>query len=322
MIECEGCGRLFPEVVGAPTQVCPHCEREMQTTLQSRAASRGPIPVDPVGAITLAARVARTEYLRFLLLFLPALALEIGIGFVLEAYASAEGLPTEVDAMSDGQRMQFLGVGVPLILLLYSVRMGLWTLVAARVLDVAVGGKRLSRWRELVAPALLMGFVLTLTFAAGVLLLVVGFLVFLHWFMYAPAQLAAGASGVGVAFDRSRRFARDQRTAGFTALVALVGLAVLVPYFMADTLGGTLAIVVPALINWVGGPLVPLLAASYVALALKAPSRELAPASPPVVGRSTTRCPQCATPIAYTPSVSGGATDVVCPSCGRAGKVL
>lgn len=320
MMECLHCGRLFPEVVGAPTQVCPHCSHEMDTLAPARAPARA-IPVDPVGAITLAARVARSQYHVFLLLFVPALLLEIGTGFAIERYVAATGIPDDTASLTTGDQMRLLGVALPLLILLYTVRLATWTFVAARVLDVAAGGARLARWRTLLAPALLAGFVLTLTFAAGAILLLVGFLVFLHWFVYAPAQLAAGANGVGLAFDRSRRFARDHRTAGFTALLVLVGLAVLVPYFMADALGGTLAIVVPALINWIGGPLVPLLAASYVALTLRgsrmpdeAPNAAAAPA------RATTKCPQCSALIPYTPT--GSPVDVVCPSCGRAGKVL
>lgn len=324
MMECLHCGRLFPEVVGAPTQVCPHCGHEMESDAPARAKVAAP-PVDPVGALGLAGQVARREYPFLLLLFAPAFALEVATGFLIERYVASIGLPDDPSLLTTGEQMQLLGVALPLLIALYTVRFATWTFVAARVLDHAVGGARLSRWRTLVGPSLLAGLVLTLTFAAGALLLVVGFLVFLHWFVYAPAQLAAGADGVGSAFDRSRRFARDHRTFGFTALLVLVGLAVLVPYFLADALGGSLAIVVPALINWAGGPLVPLLAASYVALAMRGAPRGAGQGharsqAQEQGARATTTCPQCGRLIPYTPT--GSPVDVVCPGCGRSGRVL
>lgn len=320
MIECPRCGRLFPEVVGAPSQACPHCEHEFEASAalpRARSAS----PVDAFGALAQAAGLGVRDYPRLLLVFLPAFLVELVVGFAIEAYAAAAGLAEDVESLTTGQQMQLLGVALPLLILLYTVRLALWTFVAARVLDVSLGGRRLAAWKGLLGPAILMGFVLTLAFLAGALLLVVGFLVFLHWFAYAPAQLAAGAPTVGAAFDRSRRFAQEQRTYGFTALLVLVGLAVLVPYFMTDALGGTLGIVVPALVNWIGGPLVPLLAASFVALAKQgAPAAQAFPPAGAPARAASAKCPRCATLIPYEPA--GAPVEVRCPSCGYRGKLL
>lgn len=323
MIECAHCGRLFPEVVGAPTQACPHCGHEFVPSAKGAASSPSPAsataPVDAFGALAFAARTGRRVYPKLLLVFLPALAIELVVGFATDAYAAAAGIPADVESLTTGQQMQLLGVALPLLIALYTVRFALWAFVARVVLaEVGVGG---PAWRKLLPAAALMGFVLTLTFIAGLFLVLVGFLVFLHWFAYAPAQLSAGAPGVGAAFDRSRRFAQRHRTYGYTALMVLVGLAVLIPYFLTDALGGAAGVIVPAIINWVGGPLVPLLAASYVALA-RGPKPE--PKSPPEPSspsvRSSTKCPQCATLIPYTSS--GAPVDVTCPACGYTGKVL
>lgn len=322
-MECAHCGRLFPEVVGAPSQVCPHCGHEMDAAPSPapEAATRPP-HVDPVGAMELAAKIGRKRYGRLLLIWLPALLVEIGVGIAIDAYTNAAGIPADVASLSTGQQMQLLGVALPLTILLYSVRLATWTFTAACTLDAALGGSRLSGWRALLGPALLAGLVLTLVYSAGILL-IVGTLVFLHWFLYAPAQLAAGAPTIGAAFDRSRRFARDHRTYGFTALIVLLGLVILVPYFVTDAYGGWVGIVVPALIAWIGGPIVPLLAASYVALSLQQTSAEGAPTEEKLpTTRSTAKCPQCGTLIPYTANPAGGPVEIVCPSCGQAGRVL
>lgn len=313
MIECPDCGRVYPDVAGAPTQVCPHCGREVESPAAAQPAP--PLPrADPVGAMALAWRVARSDYLRLLLLWAPAFLVEVVVAFSVAAYARSAGLD---GAMTTGQQMQYLGVSLPLYVVVFTVRLAAWTFVAARALDVALGGARLARWRALVAPALATGFVLTLAYAAGWLMLVVGFLVFVHWFLYAPAQLADGAEGLGAAFDRSRRFARERRTMGFTALALVVGFALAVPYFALGTLPEPWGLVAPPGWAWLVGPLLPLLAACFVAVARDAPAQAASPEAP---ARATTTCPQCGTLIAYTPS--GNPVDVTCPSCGRSGRVL
>ncbi|HVM45700.1 MAG TPA: hypothetical protein VM582_07165, partial [Candidatus Thermoplasmatota archaeon] len=230
MMECARCGRLFPEVVGAPTQVCPHCEHEMATpapAADARAPASG-AHVDPVGAIQLAARVARTDYWRLLLLWLPALALELLAAVAVAAYSSASGLPDPA-RMSTGQQMQYLGVALPLLILFFTARLATWTFASARILDVALGGRRLASARRLLAPALAGGLVLTLAYMVGAVF-VVGFFVLLHWFLYVPAYLAQGLR-VGAAFDRSRRFARERRTHGFSALASILLVGVYGAYY-------------------------------------------------------------------------------------------
>ena len=316
MMECPRCGRAYPEVAGADSQVCPHCGHEVDAPPAQAPLAKRNARADPVGALEMAWRVGRREYPRLLLLWIPALAVELAAAFLVDAYGRGVGIPADAAEMRTGQMMQWLGVAAPLYLLVFTTRLALWTFVAARTLDVALGGSRLSRWRALLGPALAMGFVLTLAYAAGWMMLVVGFLVFYHWFLYAPAELADGAGGVAVACDRSRRFARERSTAGFTALALLVGALLLVPYFVLGALPGALGLALAPLWGWLAGPIVPLLAASFVAVARERPP----PGATRIVARSSTRCPRCGTLIPYTPS--GSAVDVVCPSCGRSGKVL
>ncbi|HUR68941.1 MAG TPA: zinc ribbon domain-containing protein [Candidatus Thermoplasmatota archaeon] len=314
MRTCPSCGREYPEVAGAPTQVCPHCGFELAAAPAGAAVVVG---TDPVGAIRHAWRLARGHYLSFLVLWLPALALELAGDTLTDAYSRARGF---TEPMTTGEQMQLLGVALPLFLLLSIVQLALWTFVAARVLALTPMPAPRVSWRALLPAALLGGLVLTLTYTAGLLLLLVGFFVFLHWFLYVPAEIARGARGVGAAFEASRRFARERRTHGFTALVVLVGALAFVPYVALDGLPGWQGNALSALWAWLTGPVVPLLAASYVAIAQKGDpttQRSVVPAT-----RATTTCPRCATLIPYTPGASGGAVDVTCPSCGYAGRVL
>lgn len=325
MLDCAVCGRLFPEVRGAPTQVCPHCGHEAEgaagvaVVRADPSADDASMPADPVGAIQMAWRFARADYAFLLLLWLPALALELAIAYGTLAYETARGFAGEPASMTTGEQMEWLGVAVPLSLLLLTVRVGLWTFIAARVLDRALGGDRLARWRSLVGPAFAAGFVLVLTWLAGTLLLLVGLFVFVHWFVYVPAMVANGKHGLGAAFEASRRFSRERRTQGFTALLLLLGGSVYAAWFALGALPGWLGIVIPALVSWALGPIVPLLASAYLALALRAPERTAAEESVAET-RSTTRCPRCATLIPYAPDPDGSA--IVCPSCGHAGRVL
>jgi len=320
MIECERCGRLYPEVVGAPSQVCPHCEHETGAAAPRREAEPRAIPADPVGAITLAARVGAREYPRLLLLWLPALLVELAAGAIILAYSDALGIPDD-GTSTTGQDMQLLGVAMPLLLLFFSARLATWSFVAARVFAFAAPDAPRVAWRRLLPQALLGGFVLTLAYMAGALLLLIGWFVVLHWFAYVPAFVARGGR-VTSAFDESRRFAREHATFGFTALLALVLIGVYGGWYaLSLALDGWLAELAPALVLWLTGPLVPLLAASYVALASTEEKEAPAPRSGAAeVVRASTKCPQCATLIPYTPT--GAPVDVVCPSCGRAGRVL
>jgi hypothetical protein len=300
-------------VAGAPTQVCPHCAHETDAAPTGDAS--GLAPADPVGALALAWRLARSEYGRFLLLWVPALVVEAAAAFSVEAYVRAADIP--LVGMTSGEQMQYLGVALPLYLLVFTARLASWTFVAARALDVASGGARLARWRDLLAPSLALGFVLTLVYAAGWLMLVVGFLVFFHWFLYAPAMLAEGARGIGEAFDRSRRFARERNAMGFTAVALLAGGALLVPYFLLASAPDVWGLLLPPAWGWLIGPVLPLIAASFVAVARSAPRPS---GHVGAQARATTTCPQCGTLVPF--ASSGAGADVVCPACGRSGRVL
>lgn len=336
VLECPACHRLYPEVSGAPTQVCPHCQHEatVEGDVEAASAARAAkaaaqIPADPVGAMQLALRIARATYPRLLLLALPPVLVYVAFTLGLAAYEDSLGLPVDLATWTLSQRMRWAGLALPGFLLWSAAVLGSWTTISARVLDAAEGTATRTARPGLLGPALLCGFVLTLTFAAGLVLLLVGFFVVLHWFMYAPALLANGARGVGAAFDASRRFARDRRAYGFTALVVLVGFVALLPFLFG---GATLVVLlVTSVVGWLLAPAVPLLLASFVALASgkvaagpipeapKAPKKEDAPkALQPRSGR--TACPSCGTSIEYTPT--GFPVDVVCPSCGKAGRVL
>lgn len=277
-------------------------------------------PADPVGAIQLAWRIARSDYGLLLLLWLPALALQLAVGFAIVGYERAQGFAADPALMTTGEQMEWLGVVLPLSLLLLTTRVALWTFVGARVLDRVLGGKRLAGWQKLVGPAFAVGFVLVLTYLAGALLLLVGLFVFVHWFLYAPAFVAQGARGVGAALEASRRFARERRTQGFTALALLLGALVYGAWSLLGLLPGALGIVAPAIVAWLFGPVVPLLAASYVALALRSPKKPAQPDAVAAVERATTTCPKCARLIPYTPSAEGAR--IVCPNCGHEGRVF
>jgi hypothetical protein len=177
-----------------------------------------------------------------------------------------------------------------------------------------------------------MGALLAVSLPLGLILLVVPFLVFFHWLMYAPAALAEGRT-VAQAVEASRAFARERKTAGFTALVLLVWAAVLlVRFFVLDAVfaSGLDAVDVPpsyadatadALAMWVLGPLVPLFPAAYWSLARRAPLPAPTPAAAPHAERArTTKCPQCGALVPY--AATGAPVDVTCPECGRRGRVL
>lgn len=327
MITCPGCARVFPEVVGAPTQQCPHCAHEFTpaTTPPVIAMERaGSVPADPVGAITTAWRVAKKDHMKLLLLWLPVPLVDLAVDALVEVYGRSQGFPSNTALLTTGEQMELLGVALPLSILAYTLRLALWTFIALRTFDIILGGQRLMSWRRFVLPALLAGFVLTLTYIAGFLLVIVGFFVFLHWFIYVPAQLANGAPGVGAAFETSRRFSRERRTFGFTALIVLLAVASLTLDFGLARQPGWIGIIAPAFAGWLFGPIVPLLVASFVAISVAQPAPAPAPAGVGVVGtgqtRSTTACPRCRTLIAYDPT--GSAVDVTCSNCGYAGRVL
>jgi hypothetical protein len=273
-------------------------------------------PADPVGAIQVAFTLARREYIWFLLLWIPAFLLELAAGFADPLYRQARGLPA--GTLTTGETLETLGVQVPLLFLAYTVRFALWAFIALRTLDAVLGGERTTRWRTLVIPSLALGGILVLTYTAGALLVFVGFFVFLHWFLYAPAMLANGAKGVGAALEASRAFARERRTFGFTALVVLLGMIAFVASYLLEKQAGPGGIILPGLFAWLVAPIVPMLAASFVAISQKEPPVVLTGATPEP--RAATTCPRCATLIPYASAEE--AVEVVCPSCGYAGSVL
>lgn len=310
-LECPSCGRLYPEVVGAPTQVCPHCGHETGAQRRSRGRGVSPLAPDPVGALQHAWGVVRRDHVKLLLIWLPAGLAEVASALALAAYERSTSIPADPLALTTGERMQWLGVALPLLILVMTLRLGLWTFVAARALG------RPAPVRALAPLAFAAGFVLTLTYAAGLLFLIMGFFVFLHWFLYVPAHLARGAR-LGAAFEASRRFARERRTYGFTALVSVLGATILLVGVLAGGVTGSAGILAGAAVGWILGPVVPLLAASYVAVAsdVTLPAH----ASPSPTPRAATACPKCGTLIPYEPS--GTPIQIVCPSCGHAGRVL
>lgn len=343
MLSCPSCGRAFPEVAGARTQVCPHCghEGDSPAGLGPAAAPAPAAPpalsgsaglADPAAATAHAFRFFRSHYGRLLLLWTPTVLVDIVGALALNAYAHSTGIPEDPFQMSTSDQMRFLGVALPLFLVMYTVQLSLWAHVGSFVLRESGAGGASPSWRRLLPASLGLGLVLTFAYLAGLILLVVPFLIFFHWFLYAPAALAEKPRRASEAFDASRAFARERRTMGFTALVLLVWLGAALVSVVLATLGlaaveaaglasTTATTLVGSLAAWLVMPLVPVLPASYWALA----SREAAPrpvrAGAPAAERfRTTKCPKCATLVPYT--ATGSPVDVVCPVCGHAGRVL
>ena len=319
MRTCLRCGRVFPEVAGADVQKCPFCGHE---TLDAPPTDEAPLsPADPVGALTHAARVARRHYPRLLLLWLPVVVLDAAVALSVVAYQAATPGTEDLGNLTTDQALALLGVLAPLYLVDFAVTFAAWSWVARVVLGPAAP-------RASLAAALGVGALLTLALVAGLVLLVVPALILFHMFLFAPAALAAGR-GVGGAFEESRRFSRERRTAGFTNLVVLLSVGILAAAyvlagFLADGLSraGISSPVVHALVEvvpgWLLWPLLPLLPASYWHLANQAPAPAAGPAPRPV--RRTTKCPTCGTLVPYQPT--GAPVDVTCPQCGTAGRVL
>jgi hypothetical protein len=298
--------------------------------------------VDPVSALAAGWRAFTRRYPAMLAAWAPVVAVQVAAGLLLVAYASAIGFPlAEFDAGAStadvGRMMQFLGLGLPLLFASSVATLAGWGLVARIVQrDVDPEAARAPvPWGMLLG----LGAALALVYAAGILLLLVGFLVFLHWFLYAPAALVDRRRGVGDALEESRRFAKARRTYGFTALVALlyVGIFVVAALLNALLLAGADAAGAPRelaetvtspLSTWLLAPLLPALPAAYWALAQRAPGAGEAEPAPEDAGAAapgaarfrTTKCPQCGTLVPYT--ATGQPVDVTCPVCGRAGRVL
>lgn len=316
-----------------------------------------PARADPAGAAAEGWRAFTGAYPRMLLAWAPVVATHALAGALLAAYASATGFPLDdlgasTGGLDMGETMRFLGVGVPLFFVASAATLVGWGLVA-RVVERQLGGTPTPRGDVFRAPwpaLAALSAALVLIYSAGVMLALVGFLVFLHWFLYAPAALADRRAGVGDALEESRRFARERRAYGFTALVALAWVAVVV---VGTALGGAIetglralgadASLAEALASplgaWPLAPLVPALPAAFWWLARReesmrdasAPMAHAPPPEGPHGGDRTegngeerrtrsTKCPQCGALVAYKPT--GKPVDVTCPVCGRAGRVL
>ena len=292
--------------------------------------------VDPAGAAARGFALFARRYPSFLLLWLPILVLNVAVELALQAYGAGLGITPNVplSQLDVSTGLRYLGVGVPLYLAFVAVELAFFAVIAAHVLDhVGESGATQTLRATLRMPGALLGLgvVLMLAFLGGIVLLVVGAVVFFHWYQFAPAALAQRRQGVVDALGASRRFAKERRTFGFTALVLFVavGVAVLSALIAAVVAAGLAAIgasgdwvgiVVSALASWALVPLVAVLPASYWALAQNAPIAQSEVPSMPAERARTTKCPQCGTLVPY--EATGTAVDVTCPSCGRQGKVL
>lgn len=335
MRTCPQCRREFPAVEGAPTQQCPHCGHESGDAPRATAA---PARTDPAGAASEGFRLFRKHYGAILLVWLPAAIAEIVGGLALLAYERQTNLPSTLEALSAlplGDQLRLLGVVLPVVLVTYGVQMAMWTRVAAIVhRAIEPDAPALPKGRR---SAAVFGLGMTLAFvhAAGLVFLIVPFLIFFHWFLFAPAALAGGASGIGAALEESRRMAKERKTYGFTALVllTLVSATLLAGMLAASGIGmlrflGVRSAEVDTLVaagaNWLLLPVVATLPAAFYFLARKAPApgapEKVDPGAPASQRFRTTKCPGCGTLVPYT--ATGQPVDVTCPVCGRSGKVL
>lgn len=328
---CVACARAFPEVDGAPEQVCPHCGATMPTgaARPSGVASSG--AVDPAGAAAHAFRFTRAHYGPLLMLWVPALVVDLAGSLALVGYQASQGLD-DLTTLSLAEQLAYLGLAFPILLAVYGVRLAVWSLTAAYVADHEGASGRLAALRARLPAALGLGALLALTYLSGLVLLVVPFVVFYHWFLFAPAAFATDAAGPGAALDASRRFARERRTLGFTALSLFVLGGVVLAWLILSSLAlglfgavgwssAALDAVVMSLLAWLVAPIAGVLPASYYVLAQRAPAPvAVDPKAPPADRFRTTKCPGCGTLVPYT--ATGAPVEVACPVCGRTGKVL
>lgn len=314
MRPCPRCGRTFAEVLGAPEQACPYCGHAFPT-IAPLGRVVGP-RVDPVAALALAGRTLRARYPMLLLLWIPAVVVSFGVSWLVTL--AIQGDPT---LMTVPDRMRALGIVTPALFASLGLEFALWALVAAS----SFGDVRTTVAR--VGALVGLGFLLTFTFFAGALLLVVPFFVFFHWFQHAPAALAEGRS-VTAAFEASRAFAKERRTYGWTVLVLLAWAATIaasyalgaplargleaagMPPAAAEALGSALA-------AWPFAPLVPLLPAAYWRLASGAPTGDAPAAVTGAPARESVKCPRCGALLPYTPT-----SEVACPHCSFRGRAL
>jgi hypothetical protein len=319
-------------VAGADAQRCPFCgEEAVDLTLAPQEDESLPL-ADPVGALAHAARVVRRRYLRILLLWVPVVLLDAAVALSVVAYQAANPGTEDLGALTTDQALSLLGVIAPLYFLDFVVTFAAWSWIARLVLGPSGASTDRGVKRAYPAASLAVGALLTLALLAGLVLLLVPALVLFHMFLFAPAALAGG-TGVGGAFEASRRFSRERQTLGFTALMVILAALLLGATFALAALfrtgldaAGVASPVAHALVEvlpgWLLWPLLAILPASYWALAQAAGRDDAsrAQAQGPARGARSTKCPRCGTLIPYTPT--GGAVDVTCPACGTSGRVL
>ncbi|HEX2022839.1 MAG TPA: zinc ribbon domain-containing protein, partial [Candidatus Thermoplasmatota archaeon] len=216
MRPCPQCGQPVPDVAGAPSWPCPHCGREVVPD----AAPEGPA-LDPAGAAGRALAYAGRRYPALLLLALPALLADALAAVLLDAYRAGADLQGDELAMGTVDLLRLLGVAFPLFVASYAVKVVAMVAIARRMARDA--GDEVPPLR--LGASLALGAALVVVYVAGVLL-IVPFLVALHYFLFAPAALARRGRTAGDALGESRRFARDRGTQGYTALYALALAAV------------------------------------------------------------------------------------------------
>lgn len=333
MRTCLRCGRAYPEVAGAEAQRCPFCGQEAVDLDLAPQAEEAPLPLaDPVGALAHAGRFVARSYPRLLALWLPVVVMDATVALAIVAYQAVRPETADLGALTVDQALSLLGVISPLYFLDFAVTFAAWSWVARAVMGPP-SAARGSRQGASLGAAVAMGALLTLALVAGFLLALVPSLVLFHMFLFAPAALAAGST-VGGAFEESRRFARERRTAGFTALmVLLAGLLVgasfalgslLQDVLVAGGVGSPVALALAeALPGWLLWPLLPVLPASYWLLAREAGARDAeahAMAAGAATTRRSTKCPKCGALVPY--DATGGPVDVTCPLCGTSGRVL
>lgn len=331
MRTCTKCGAEYPEVAGVDTQQCPHCG--LETPTRARPALQA-ARADPAGAAALGLHLSRRHYGALLLLWIPALLVDVAGSLALVAYQAAADIPENLYALSIGEQMRFLGVALPVFVVIIGAKLAAMAVSSALVADALApegGNRSLLSMRGRSGGAMALGVALALAYLAGLVLLIVPFVIFFHWWLFAPAAYVE-RKGIGAALDASRRFARERKTFGFTALLLIVlaglyiasslaSVVVLVSFEAAGVSSGYVNALVATLTTWLASPFFATLPAAYYFAAAKAPQQSpIDPSAPPADRFRTTKCPGCGTLVPYT--ATGQPVDVVCPVCGRAGKVL
>ncbi|MHB8604311.1 MAG: MJ0042-type zinc finger domain-containing protein [Thermoplasmatota archaeon] len=349
----------MPEAHGAPSQRCPHC----QTVFVPGAASAPPtvasaaLPewpkgiraLDATGALSLGLRLFWRDWPRSLVLWTPVLAVSLAANLGGVAWARANALPANISTADPGLLFRFLGFAIPVFLLSAIVNLAWWapqaSLVRARLAGATptlAGALQTLAARLSTVGAL--AAVLTLLYVAGAIALVVPALVFLYWYLFAPAAALEADATLPKALAASRAFAREKKTLGFTLVVLVaVALAYLVTRLLTAGAGALAEATRPgsydwgtaagdSIGTWLFAPLAPTLAAAFYfgvklgvppVRAVPAPEATFPTAAAPGAGAiELTKCPHCATVFPYKPSaVAGDAVRVECPTCGKAGLI-